>query len=289
MTTEDLIKQFELPFSDFSSPIKWEGDVGFSTTKNYADGYGSLYKFGVYKQDPNNDLRNISISVSYGKETNGGISLGTGKKGIWDPLDLYFNDEFTYSESQKKFFHLGKEIQAKDILLHIEKIHKKPTKAVRGFFLRSKLWFWRKLLPSIVKIIDILLISILYLISGEKIKGDILKRYFSERFDERSNQKINKEIEFEKGKIIDFFGYEAKRWSVIFYCSFHLGIYYIFFYLKNNHYNLVSDIGKNSFLVVCYVVVSFAITESLIPKIIKTIISKTPKIFTGIAFKTLKV
>jgi len=135
------------------------------------------------------DLKKLSISVSYGKETDGGISLGTGKKGIWNPVDLNFSDEFYYSESQKKFFHYKKEIEAKNILLYIEEIHKKPTRLVKGFFIRTKLWFWRKMLPNLIKFFDLFLISILYLISGEKINNDIFKRYFSEKYNERNNQK----------------------------------------------------------------------------------------------------
>lgn len=289
MTTEDLVKQFELPFSNFSEPIKWQDDVGFSTVQSYGDGYGSLYKFGVYKQNQEEDFKKLSISVSYGKETDGGISLGTGKRGIWDPIDLNFSNEFSYSESKEKFFYNKKEIKAKDILLYIEEVHKKPTKAVRGFFLRNKLWFWRKMLPTLIKFFDLILIIILYLISGEKIKNDILKRYFSEKYKESNNQKIDEEIEFEKNKTMEFFGYHAKRWSVVFYCSLHLLIYFFFFYLQNNHYHLTSNIGKNNFLALCYVVVSFTITEALIPKTIKNVISKTPKIFAQVAFKSIEV
>ncbi|MFA5841132.1 MAG: hypothetical protein WC847_02590 [Candidatus Paceibacterota bacterium] len=290
MTTDDLVKQFNLPFANFSEPIKWQGDVGFSTTQSYGDGYGSLYKFGIHSQKSEENLRNLSVSVSYGKETEGGISLGTGKRGIFNPLDLNFSDEFSYSESQGKFFHYGEVINAKDILLYIEKMHKKPTNLRKGFFLITKLWFWREALPAFIKFIDIILIYILLLISGEKIiNNDIIKRYFSKRFDEKNNQKTDTEFEFLDGGTMTFFGYTAKRWSVVFYCSLHLVIYVFFFYLQNNHYILISRIGKNSFLIICYVVISFVITESVIPKGIKAVIAKTPRIFTEVAFKSIKV
>jgi hypothetical protein len=231
MTTEDLIKQFGLPFENFSTPIKWEGDVGFTTIQSYGNGYVSLYKFGILKQDQEGDLKKISVSVSYGKETEGGISLSTGENGVWDPIDLNFPNEFFYSESRKCFLKDGKVISAKEMLFYVEKIHKKPTRLGKGFALRFRLWFWRKGLPFFIKFIDIILISVLLLISGEKIKNnDILKRYFHKRFNEKNDRKIENDFEFLDSGTMTFFGYTAKRWSVVFYCFMHLFIYIFFVY-----------------------------------------------------------
>ncbi len=48
-------------------------------------------------------------------------------------------------------------------------------------------------------------------------------------------------------------------------------------------------IGRNSFLALCYVVTSFAITEALIPDLIKLMISKVTKLYMDVAFKNLQV
>lgn len=294
MTTDDLINLFELNISNSSELIKWEGDLGFSVLEHHGNGYASLYKFGIFPNPKNEDLKKLSITATYGKESDGGISLGTGENGVWDPVDLNFYDEFFYSENQKEFFHSSEKIQGKAILKYVEEKHKLTTRIWRGFFLRIKIGFWRKTLPNLIKVFDLILIKILWLISGEKTVGNPLNRYFSEKHDEKSNQKIKTDLnypkfEYQDSEIIDFFGYKAKRGSVIFYCSFHLIIYCCLFYLQNGNYVLIKSIGRNSFLSICYIVVSFSITNSLIPLIIKRVISKTPKLFAEVSFKKLKV
>ena len=288
MLIEDLIKQFELPFNDFSDPILWNDGIGFSVTQSHTDNYESLYKFGIFEEDPKRKLKKLYISVSYGKKTDAGIALGTGKRGIWDPIDLDFHNEFFYDEDNNLIFFENEEIAGKDLLIFIEKLHKKPTKLVPGIPIRMKLWFWRKVLPFFIKIVDIILIKILWIISGEKFPKDIIHRYFDGQRIEETTQKIP-ELEIVKGKTMNFFGYEAKRWAVVFYCSFHLIIYVLLLYTQNYNNLLAHKIGSNNFLSLCYVVVSFTITESLIPKMIKNFIKKTPKIFTTVAFKTIKV
>ena len=58
---------------------------------------------------------------------------------------------------------------------------------------------------------------------------------------------------------MEFFGYKAKRWSVVFYCLLHLTIF-SFFYWKSIEYVFVNEMLNNNFLALCYVVVSFALT-----------------------------
>jgi len=284
ITSKELLDFFELPFDDFSAGKEWKDDIGFSTIKKHRDGYISLYKVGIYKEDKG--LKRLLVSVSYGQETEGGVRLGTGRNGLSDPIDLDFDNEFFFDELNQKFFHFKKEISPKAILLYVDKIHEKPTRMVGGLFLRTRLWFWREGLPSIIKIFDVAMIWFLWLISGEKIKGDILARYFGQKF-EKKKEGIDV-IEFGKSETMDFFGYHAKRWSVVFYCSLHLVIYYIF-YLIDKSCSLASRISSDNFLILCYVVISFAITESMIPNFLKFIIKQTPTVFTKIAFRRINV
>jgi hypothetical protein len=290
MTSEDLSKPFGLPFSNFSAPILWQDGLGFSTTEDYGDGYASLYKFGIYNQESQGDLKKIWTSVSYGRKNQDGISLGTGKNGMRDPLDLDFHDEFFYDEKQKKFFHYGKEIEAKKILLDVEKTHKKPTKIIGGVFLRCRLWYWRLFVPGLIKVLDGILIFVLRLISGEKLQKDLWGRLFSINGNEQSNKPIpDKYNSFEDGKTMEFFGYKAKRWSVVFYCLIHIIAYVIYFYGKLR-VNLLSNILGNNFLAICYVVVTFSISESLIPSMLKSAILKiNPRFFSRAISKRIKV
>lgn len=288
LNLQDFVANFQLPFSNFSSPTEWQDAFGFSTIQKYPEGFGSLYKIGIHKQELAESLKKVSISVSYGKMTDSGVSLGTGRGGVWDPIDLDFSNEFFYDEVRNVIFRNKIEISGKNLLLFLEEIHKRPTKAIRGFPLRLKLLFWRKMLPAIIKIFDRFLVVVLWIISGEVIPQDIIKRFFSDRREEKVNKKIS-EIDFHTGKTMEFFGYHAKRWSVVFYCSLHLTIYLIFLYKQNVHFLLIGGIGRNSFLTLCYIVLSFAITESWLPDLIKFVIKKTPNLFTKIAFGSIKI
>jgi len=280
MTSQELIEKFKFPFENFSSPIAYSKEVGFSVVQEHGNNMASIYHIIIDNVD-NNPIKKIQSSVNYGEKTNDGIRLGVNNN-LFNPVDLDFPNEFSYNTQTDKFYFGKKEIEAKDILLKTEKVHIRPTKLIWGFPLRSKLWFWRKVLPFIIKALDLTLIGILFIVSGERIKDDIWKRLL-QKYHENEKETV-KEIEFKPTGKIDFFGYEAKRWSVVFYSLVHL----ILFYFKIFSGFLDSILG-NSLFALCYIVVSFFITESLIPEILKSIIKLTPRLFGLIAFKRLKV
>lgn len=291
MEVEDWIKQFELPFSDFSPPIIWKDGKGFSTVEDYKNGFASLYKFGIVNPTSERNVKDLIATVSYGKFVDGSIGLGTGLNGIRDPLDLDFRNEFFYDQTDKKFFYHENEIDAKEILLHVQKVHKKPTQVVRGLLLRLRLWYWRSFMPGLIKIIDKILIWILWLISGEQLQEDIWGRLFSQDSFEQSDRKIpDRENSFEKKKVMNFFGYEAKRWSVVFFCLLHVSGYVLHYVSPGFKVDVLVEILSNNFLALCYVVVAFAITESLIPSFLRSIIlGLNPRAFRGVTFKKIKV
>jgi hypothetical protein len=298
MTSEELIKQFDLPSKKFPEPIKWQDGIGFSILKDRQGGYASLYKIGLNERTGGEErlLKNLWITATYGKKSDGGITIGSGDKGLMSPIDLEFHDQFFYNSQTKNFFHFCEEISPSKILENLEKVHLRPTRSIVGLPLRIRLFFWRKFLPGIIKIIDGFLIFLLELISGEKTKGEILKRFIETWHGEnKANESIRQrnipstETNFEKPQTMTFFGYTATRWSVVFYCILQLG-----FYILNNLYwkiknPTLSTLFTNTFLTLCYVVVSFAITESLVPKLLKRSIEKMPKIFTKVAFKRIKI
>ena len=280
MTSQEFIEKFKFPLKNFSSPVAYSGDIGFSVVQEHGNNRASIYHIVInYKND--NPIKKIISGVNYGEKTNEGIRLGIDNN-LFNPIDLDFPDEFTYNTQTNKFYFKRKEIEANDILLKTEKVHIQPTKLIWGLSLRLKLWFWRKVLPFIIKTIDLILISILWIVSGERIKEDILKRLLW-KYHENEKRDI-KEIEFKTAETIDFFGYKAKRWSVVFYSLVHL----ILFYFKIFS-GFLDSVLSNSLFALCYIVISFFITESLIPEILKSIIKLTPKLFGYISFKRLKV
>lgn len=292
---EKLAEQFRTQFSfahdGFSEPIPWTDAVGFSRVRKFANEYASLYKFGIVETELQNvsSRKSLWISVSYGKETMGGISLGSEKHTLSDPIELDFKDEFFCNVTTNKFYYHDKEITPQKILSTIEETHMKPTKKVGGFVLRCRLWFWRKFLPSLIKYFDIFLIGLLWLVSGERIKENIFRRLLGTRSERFKESIPTKEAEFEQSKTMDFFGYKAKRWSVVFYCGLHLLIFFFSFW-RGMEYSWLTAIFTSNFLALCYVVISFAFTEALVPQTLKWIISKaTPKAFGSISFKRMKV
>lgn len=284
MTSTEFREKFKLPFASFSNPTDWQDGVGFSVIEEGENGFASIYKIGFYVRDSGvNPVKDIWVSVSYGKKTDGGISLGTTEGNLKTPIDLDFHKEFSYNTETDKFYFESKEIDPKDILLKIQKVHKLPTLIVKGLLLRLRLSLWRKIIPGGIKSADNILVRILWLISGERVKNDIMGR----RLFEKSDEKI-KMIEFADSKTLNFFGYQAKRWSVVFYCASHLIGYYAILKFGVPHY-FFSEVFKNNFLSLCYVVVTFAIIEHSVPQFLKFIIKFTPVLYGNVLFKRLSV
>ena len=236
-TSEDLYGLFSFSYNDFSDPIQWSDATGISRIKKYPNGFASLYKIGITNENKSEDssIKQLWVSVSYGKETEGGITLGGSEK-ISDPVDLDFKDEFSYNTVKRVFYFKKKGISPLGLIVHIEKQHIKPTKFFYGFILRTRLFFWRKFLTSLIKLFDKTLTGILWLISGERTSEDIWSRMLMDKnkvglYANNSSRVHNiplKPAEFSNVGTIDFFGYKAKRWSVISFCVIHLGISIVF-------------------------------------------------------------
>ena len=289
--SDRLREHFSFAYNDFLEPIQWSDGVGLSRIKKFSDGFASLYKIGIRDiQFQKEDTRKkLSITVSHGQETSGGISLGSNKKGISSPIDFSSREDFSYDVSTDKFYKLGAEVSPQSILSNLEEIHLRPTKKVRGIIVRSRLLFWRKALPFLLTWFDLFLVFLLWLISGERINRDILDRLIGTGSDKPHEPIESSEVKFEESKKMEFFGYKAKRWSVVFYCLLHLGIFGLG-YWEQIKYPWLVTVFSNNFLALCYVVVSFATTEALMPRALKSMIYKiTPQTFGFISFKNIKV
>lgn len=287
MTSSELKDKFQLPFEDFIQPIEFQDGIGFSVVQKHQGNYESLYKVSFGDKDKDKTRRSLWVSVSYGRRTGDGIVLGSGKNSLYDPIDLTFYNEYSFDLDTQKFYDRDNEIEAKKILVDVERVHMLPTRKVSGLPLRSRLWFWRKLIPGLVKVVDWVLISALWLISGESDSRDTLGRYMSQRYTERRDASIKK-VEFKEVKTMEFFGYKAKRWSVVFYCLIHLIAYAVLFGIECR-FSFMSRVIRNGFLALCYVVVTFAITESLFPMLLKMMIKRTPELLAKISFKSIQI
>ncbi|HTX87111.1 MAG TPA: hypothetical protein VMC41_03550 [Candidatus Nanoarchaeia archaeon] len=292
ITAIEFREKFDFTSQDFSNPIEWTDGVGFSILKDYGDGHVSLYKIGISNKELNKNepLKKLWISVNYGEKLEGGVTLEPRKHSVWDPINLDFKDEYYYNIDNHKFYRNDLEIDAQQILANVKNAHELPTKMMPGLILRLRLWCWREALPNLVIFADKRIIDLLWLISGEKIEPNIYDRLFGRRHPEYSNKSINeKDIKFIEPKLMDFFGYKAKRWSVVFYCIINLIIYAIYFF-SPLRYQFLSKLIVNNFLALCYIVVSFAITEALVPRFLMYIIMDTmPKLLENLQFKIIKI
>ena len=287
-----LVRDFSFESEGFSDPIQWTDGVGFGRVRKLPDGYASLFKIGIGDEQLRtpSSRKSLWISASYGKETMGGITLASDEGNLSKPVDLDFRDEFYYDTISGKYYRGEEEITAAKLFQTIEEAHTRPTKPFQGFWVRCRLWFWRGLLPTSIKWFDIALVKLLWIVSGEKIKDNILRRLMGIRLEKPTERIPPNSVEFENSETMNFFGYRAKRWSVVFYSALHLGIFTIFFYFISIYPRWISTVLSNNFLATCYIVVSFAFTESFIPRLLKSIISKiTPVAFETIAFKRLKI
>lgn len=295
-TVSNRLKEaFDFPHNGFSSPLSWSDGVGVSRVKDLPGEHASIYKIGIINEELNKESgRNkLSISVYYGKKILEGISLGS-EESLSRPVDFDNRDEFSFDIDSQTFFQKDKQLSAENLLDVLEERHMRPTQMGRGFLLRSYLWFWRRLLPSLVTLVDYFILSLLWIISGETLKKDfmgkrdLLGRLVGGLGTEKTKEGIKDKYEFTVGKPMDFFGYPAKRWSVVFYCGIHLVLFFVF--LKYSVRNsVVENIFSNNFTTLCYVIVSFAITEAGIPRLLKYLIEQTPQLYGHISFMRLKL
>ncbi|MBU1202864.1 hypothetical protein KKH39_02375 [Patescibacteria group bacterium] len=272
--------KFELPFSSFHEPIDYvDGTFGFSTMKEHSGDYASLFKITIPKKelDSINPLKQIYVSVSYGKKTEEGIILassGERIKGLFDRIDLRSDDFFCnfetgeFFEKNKKIYKL---IDAHDILVKLESLHEKPLKKLRGFPLRIKLFWFRIVLAGFFKFLFYTLSWIESLRSGQKFE------IFQNPIDPKTragvfDPSIGKS---KKEEPIDIFGYKVKPQVAFIYSFIHLLVYSIFF-VNNYKSEWMINIFSNIFLTVMYVIISLGLMNIMLPQLLKPFMMLIP-------------
>jgi hypothetical protein len=285
--------KFGLPAYNFLEPVDLvDTKIGFTVLKTTEKKeYKSLFRFYIKDEelDKEGDKKPILISATYGKEYEDGIilySTAEEVRSLNSPVNFISHDEFYYDIKTNKFYDKKKEVTGIEILKRIDDLHTKPTKLVRGFILRIKLWFWGKLMLSVTSSIPNFFIYFLYIISGTKITKNLWERKFKKERIKPENYQIHS---MEQGpEKLDIFGYKASKWSITFYCLVHLFVFYLY-KATDTHWKPVTGFFQNNFLVVMYVIPSLGFFDSLLPRLLKYLIDKTSNLAAEIAFKKINL
>ncbi|MCX6736159.1 MAG: hypothetical protein NTZ13_03690 [Candidatus Parcubacteria bacterium] len=276
-----FIKKFEPEKHGFTDVVKFEGvENGFSFQKKIGGEdavYTSLFQIYIPRAiltDTSIIKKPLNIHVSYGKRVEGGVQMRSEQK-LSEPLDAEFPNEYFYDPCKGELYSGNKKISGNDILKKIYEQHIKNTRPIRGFFLRTKIYFWRTVAKNVLLGIGKIFHWVLFAISGnryiynyifeeEKRNGETI----STKFGTIDEKKIKESESLKESKKIDFIGLKVSRWSVIVYSSVHFSLYWYFVY---THYYSRSlwRVFENNFLTVIYVVLSFWVLETALPKTIE--------------------
>ena len=283
---KDFIAAFNLERKGFTDITPFvDGNLGFSIKKkNNKNDYASLMHVFVSSRALNDQSiqpKPIITSATYGKETQGGISMrGEKEFNVHDPIDVEFPNEFFYDSQTKRFFRYKKEIKAEDIVDRVYSKHVKTTKPIRGLVTRFKIRFWWFFVRDILGFITKIFYYTLFVISGNryeyepllqetKINGEITSSAWPRRITNTKEAKEKKE----DAKKFQFLQYEASFWSIVFYSIVHM-IFYLVFMYENYKPRILTTIFENNFLTLIYVIISLFAVEFLVPKLLMWVIKR---------------
>jgi len=295
---ENLIKKFkfnEYGFYD-QTPFDNQGVVGFSVKKKFDETENvTLIRLFIGGDDlsSGNNKKPLFVDAEYRKENdNGPTSPMPGKIDFNLPIHLNFKGCFYYNVITGEFYENNKKISGDELINDVYNSHIKPTKKFKGAFLRIKLYFWKIFLKNFFYCLSKFFYWILWLISGDIYtyqpvlkegahNGTIVESGFKERIGEYNDGKNKKLIDnLSESKRLNFFGYDASYWSLVFYSGLHLLGYWCL-YSINFLPTIVATIFKNAFLTVVYAIFSLWIFERAVPKLCKLAI----KHFAIVSFK----
>lgn len=271
---------------------------GFSVRKkNENDDTENISVITVYirQEDIENSepLKSIHMRAYYGKPApEGGIYIRDQHK-ISEPVDIT-SDEYIYNISNSKLFIKNKEISGCAIINKFYNAHIRPTRLLKGIWIRAKLFFWRIALYRFFKLLADTFHYSLLLISGdrytyqsvfsqEKLNGRIISSSWKELIDKDVMEEKDK-----KNKEIEFFGHKLDYWPIIVYSIINLFLYFYFNYISFKPRVLVKIID-NSFLTLLYVVVSIWLLVFIMPSMLRKLIRWNSKISFELQHKKIKV
>lgn len=206
------------------------------------------------------------------------------------PVNLLSTEEYYFDVKNLKFYHKDKEILPRKIIDTLFEQHIKPTKYFKGLYLRSKLFFWRKIYPFMIKAISNLFVALSYIMFGIKHSWDIDKRYFSEVYTDKSKFISTKPKNApDAPKEISFFGYPVSKWSLASYGSLILLLYITIVFYGHCQLLVIASIIHNNFLGLLFIILTLIIYETGLPILLKFLVKKTSKYYSSAIFKQIKV
>jgi len=256
--------------------------IGFSIKKRLNDSDNkniTLLQFSIRKTILNDEKikqKPMNIGATYGRDNLDGVTIRDFEKTkLTDPIDIEFPDEYFYNIETGELYKNRKKITADKLINRVYNQHIKSTKPIKGFFLIIKLFLWWKLLYLAFRYLSKVFYFLLFLISGNRyfyepifkeeiLNNKVIKTEFPGEKITATKEEINEKLK--EGKKFNFFGYEASRWSIIFYSVLHLMFYIVFIYF-NYKPTIVIVVFKNNFITLIYVIVSLWFMESVLPKI----------------------
>lgn len=154
--TNNIKNEFLRKFADFEKHgfydfIEFrEENIGFTIKKKLKreEENASIIIVGIRNQG---SLERIPLYIRaiYGKEGDEGITIRSQRETkLTDPINIDSQNEYFYDISEQKLYKNNKEINQFQLLNEIYELHIKPTKFLKGLFLRTKIWFYRILLKK---------------------------------------------------------------------------------------------------------------------------------------------
>lgn len=294
---KEFVDLFKHDNSQFELTLLKDG-FGFAIRKKIeGDDTGNISLITVYIRQEDivkpEQLKYIYMRAYYGKPASeDGVYIRDIHK-ISEPVDIT-SDDYIYNISTKKLFIKSKEISGYAILRRFYADHIKPTRILRGLWVRTKLFYWHVVLSGFFKFLVSALHYILLLISGdrytyepvfsqEKLNGRIISSSLKELI-----QKEVMEEKDKKNKEIEFFGYKLDYWPIVVYSIINLFIYFYFNYINFKPKVLVKIID-NSFLALLYVAISIWLLVFVAPFLLRRFIRFNSKTAFELKYKKIKV
>lgn len=282
-------------------------DIGWGFWKDFPSKQSgsSLFHFlieNVHWRDDGLLRKPVVITVVYGEKTraNDGVKIRK-DRALDEPIDLNFIGDYLYDISTGSYYRKGKRIEGRAILDEVYRKHTRPTRPVAGLYIRSKLWLWWRLLPSVFRLLAGAFHQCLFVISGdrytyefylgeEELNGDIISSSLEGRVGRRKDQLKSIEKQGEAKKFNLFGIIEVPQWPIVFYSVLHLIFWFILKYKGESEYStVITDLFNSNFFGILYVVVSFWLLETIVPYTLKKLIRYTSTVGARCSHRLLHV
>lgn len=193
--------------------------------------------------------------------------------------EIKSSKEIYFHPYNKNFYYKNKKryLSSKELIQYFYNLQFHPN-----LYIKIKIFVVRTAILKLAKLSSKLLEGILFLVSGEKIAYEYEARFiFTDKL-KIDGGLIKPTTSTSVIQIPLLGGYQAPKWVVFSYFLLHLLVFFIFYYL-NFKPLLIKTIFKNNFLLICYLVSTFVIYQSLVLNMLKKCIFFLANIYPKIA------